>query len=81
MWNSSTQPFVALKLRQVTCVAEVWRRHESNYNAYPTFNTPSPYKARRGVRREYEYKLYKGGDEMCCIFMFMFVLTDDADTG
>lgn len=63
VWHSATKPYASVKLKQVpvTCVSDVWRRHESNYNAYPTFDTPSPYKARKGVRRFYEYKLHAGG--------------------
>jgi len=61
VWHSAAKPYGALKLQQVSCVADVSRRLESNYNAYPTFDTPSPYKPRTGIRRKYEYKLYKGG--------------------
>ena len=74
MWHSATNPNAVLKLKQVTCVPAVWRRCESNYNAYPTFDTPSPYKATLGVRRQYEYKLYKGGDESAAFLQFVCCL-------
>jgi len=43
-------------------VFEVTKRFESNYNPYPENESPSPHKARRGIRRFYEYKLYDGGN-------------------
>lgn len=61
VWHSTTRPSSALKLRPETCIPDTWRRRESNYNAYPTFDTPSPYKSRKGIRRFYEYKSYLGG--------------------
>ena len=75
VWHSATKPYASVKLKQVpvTCVSDVWRRHESNYNAYPTFDTPSPYKARKGVRRFYEYKLHAGGNKSSA-FLSLFIL-------
>lgn len=60
-WHSATKPNAVLKLKQATCVADVCKRYESNYNAYPSFETRSPYKERKGIRRFYEYKFYQGG--------------------
>jgi len=42
-------------------VPGVQRRYESNYEAYPEYNTPSPYKARRGNRRVHNAKIFTGG--------------------
>lgn len=61
VWHSITKPSAVLKLRPVTCLPDVWRRCESNYNAYQTFDTPSPYKPTKGIRRFYEYKYHRGG--------------------
>jgi len=37
------------------------RRSESTYNPYPDYETPSPYKARRGNRRIHNPKIHTGG--------------------
>jgi len=69
VWHSTTKPAAVLKLKSVTCIPHVWRRHESNYNAYPTFDTPSPYKPTKGIRRFYEYKFHKGGENTAAFLL------------
>jgi len=78
-WHSAAKPETALQMRQAVCIADVCKRHESNYNAYPTFDTPSPYKPTKGIRRMYEYKYYAGGDKnvaffpICCCCPCLYV--------
>ena len=62
LWQSTEKPSASLTWKQVTCVTSMWRRHESNYNAYPTFDAPSPYKPRKGIKCFYEYKYHAGGN-------------------
>ena len=74
VWHSATKSCATLNLKQISCIPEVWRRLESSYNAYPTYDTPSPYKARKGVRRSYEYKMYAGGNKSAAFLSLTFVL-------
>jgi len=42
-------------------VPQTQRRCESNYDPYPDYETPSPYRARRGNRRVHNPKIFTGG--------------------
>jgi len=48
-------------LKQSECLSVISRRNDSNYTPYQKFNTPSPYKPRRGGTRVNAIKIYDGG--------------------